>query len=268
MKKLSKLFKFLLIPTIVVVVFLCNTATLQAEKMKPINMQQFWNLKKPKVEKKIEPKKRKDQLQLDRAALKKKVVTRKNGDIFAPDIPVAKDLSPNMPRHMDALIAYYFPWVSIPEVDAMLEKTHKDRTILRSVKNDLKAVNTALAGSACRFTNINPSLGTIKSKIENGVVLFWVCNNNDNFFMFANNRQTNRAAFTDMSKWRKELAKQTFPVQQIDPLNRNPQYFLVVGVNMESGEVAVTPTNERASAIFITIAEMKRIHNTLLEPSW
>lgn len=242
-------------------------ANLGAEQIKAVNMQQFWNLKPKPVEKTVEKKKAKAELKLDMDALRKKVVKRPNGDIFTPEFPTTKKLAPSLPHNLDSLIAFYFPWTDVAEVEEAVNKVHNDRTIANTPQRDIEAVNRVLGKNAARLLSITPSLGNIKQKIEDGKTLYWICDNDDNFFMFASLRSDTRKGASSIAKWKNELAKNNYPSLKFKPWD-GVGYYLVVSVNAESGEVGLAPTNNRSSVIYITMTEMKKLHQMLLEPSW
>lgn len=237
-----------------------------AERMKAVKMQEFWNIKKKPVEKKVVPKKKKDEVKVDREALKKKVTTRKNGDILTPELAIPQTVAPNLPRYLDAIIGFYFPWVDIKPIDEALAALAVDKNRDNTVKNRVDAINNILQGGACRLNSIQPSLGTIKKKLSDGITLYWIGYADEKFFGFARFRNEKRNAFTDPSLWKKELQKQKYNTQDFE--FGAPEGFLVMGVNAETGEVAISPTNTRTSMFFISLNELKQLNVMLLEPSW
>lgn len=218
----------------------------------PVSAQNKGGQEKPKT---------RAELKLDRAALKEKVRTRSNGDIMVGSIPPAPLLADTagMPAFLDCYISYLLPWI---DLDEAWEKA-KGRNL--SSTDAISEINAHLAKTGARLRPVALTETNIRQRIQSGIPLYWDSYNNTNMQMFVANRTMSRTG-GDMDAWKKSLSKNLY--KQRDSARGRSAGFLVLGFNPKTGEVAISPTNSESMAIWITVGEMKRAHNTLYEASW
>ena len=210
-------------------------------------------------------KKTKAELKLDKAELKKKVTNRPNGDIMLRQLPDSTKYLPSFPRNLDLFFNYYFPWV---DLDQVLEKYNAlpDKT----VDGIFVAINSAMAKTGSRFNKLNMTESNIKSRIQSGVHLLWCGANIDNFYQYISNRTNERNSSYNIDDWKKELPKKIFKAPRNESFSGyyTNQYFIVVGINPKSSEVAILAANNMDIVQWIAFSEMKRYNLGLYEPVW
>ena len=210
-------------------------------------------------------KKSKAELKLDKAKLKKNVTTRANGDIMLRQLPDSKNFMPTMPRNLDVFFSYYFPWIDTKEVlDRYSEIDYK------TVEAIFTEINTVMAKSGSRFNKLNMTESNISSRIRSGVHLLWCGADVDNFYQYISNRTGERYSSSNIEDWKKQLPKKIYKplrTERYSPVYTN-QYFIVVGINTNSSEVAILAANNMEVVQWIAFSEMKRYNLGLYEPVW
>lgn len=214
---------------------------------------------------KVPEKKTKAELKLNKTVLKESVRTRPNGDILLKQFPKPKNFLLTMPRNLDLFFDYYFPWI---DTKIILEKYRalEDKTI-DGIFNEF---NSVLAKTGSRFNKLNITENNIKSRIQNGVHLIWCGAEINNFYQYIANRTADRYSASDIDDWKKSLPKKIFKAPRNETFSSyyTNQYFIVVGVNTKTSEVALMPTNNIDLVQWIAISEMKRYNLGLYEPVW
>ncbi len=210
-------------------------------------------------------KKTKAALKLNRADLKKNVINRPNGDIMLRPMPDSVKYLPNFPRNLDLFFNYYFPWI---DIDKVFEKYSElpDKT----VDGIFVAINSVMAKTGSRFSKLNMTESNIKSRIQAGVHLFWCGADIDNFYQYISSRTNDRHSSSNIQEWKKLLPKKIFksPTNEIFSGYYTKEYFIVVGINPESSEVAILAANNMEIVQWIAFSEMKRYNLGLYEPVW
>lgn len=211
------------------------------------------------------PKKTKAALKLDKANLKKYVTTRSNGDMMLRQLPDSKNFMPTLPRNLDVFFSYYFPWIDTNEI---LEKY----TALeyKSVDSIFMEINTVMAKSGSRFNKLNMTESNISSRIRSGVHLLWCGADVDNFYQYISNRTGERYSSSNIDDWKKQLPKKIYKSPRNERFSAvyTNQYFIVVGINTNSSEVAILAANNMDVVQWIAFSEMKKYNLGLYEPVW
>lgn len=209
-------------------------------------------------------KKTKAELKLDKAELKKAVTIRSNGDIMLRAMPPSKTFIFEIPRNLDLFFARYMPWVDLKVVRekymSLPDKT-PDRIFTE--------INTVLAKSGSRFNKLAVTDGNIKSRMLDGVHLLWCGAEIANFYQYLSQRTFERNSSSDIDQWKKSLTKKIYkyPNDAVISVYTN-LYFIVVGFNPKTSEVAILASNNMEVVQWIAISEMKRFNLGLYEPVW
>ncbi|MBR4597826.1 MAG: hypothetical protein IKO42_05470 [Opitutales bacterium] len=209
--------------------------------------------------------KTKAELKIDKDALKKRARTLSNGDTIISGIPLSKELCVNFPRMLDSVIGYLMPWVNLKEVDATLGAKNVDA--VNRPDDFVKTLNSAMGKHACRLKPIPTTGVVIKQKIQSGVPLYWFCWEDSNLSSYLAARSEERkSAKTD--DWKKLIAQKGYKPNVSQQGIRGNTSYLVVGYNAKTDEVGIAAANNEASIVWITIQEMKKYNNLLVEPTW
>ena len=211
------------------------------------------------------PGKTKSELKIDKEALKKKASTLSNGDTVLGGIPLSKELCVNFPRMLDSVIGYLMPWVNLKELDSTLGSKNVDA--VNRPDDFIKTLNSAMGKYACRMKPIPVTGVVIKQKIQSGVPLYWFCWEDANLSSYLAARSEERkTAKTD--DWKKLIAQKGYKPHISQQNVRGNTSYRVVGYNAKTDEVGIAAANNEASISWITIQEMKKYNNLLLEPTW